>query len=226
MATGNPRPLLRRKRARDLRSSRWQVAAVLVTVVLGVMLFAASFDAYRNLTDSYQKTYDDLGFADLTVSGGDQQQFVSRARATDGVEALEQRTQADVPVQVSRTGGSEHTLVGRIVGMPASGQPSVNGVDVLSGRYLDPDDLTGVLVEKHMSDHFGLEAGATLTVLLADGPTTVTVRGTAASPEYLWPAADRQAIFSLPDEFGVMFGSECLDSRTAATAQGPQTVVR
>ena len=71
MATGNPRPLLRRKRARDLRSSRWQVAAVLVTVVLGVMLFAASFDAYRNLTDSYQKTYDDLGFADLTVSGGD-----------------------------------------------------------------------------------------------------------------------------------------------------------
>ena len=198
----------------------------MVTVVLGVLLFAASFDAFRNLTASYQKTYDDLGFADLTVSGGNQEQFSTRARSTDGVESVEQRTQADVPMQVSRADGSEHTLVGRIVGMPATGQPSVNGVDVLSGSYLDPADPTGVLVEKHMSDHFELEVGDTLTVLLDEGPTVLTVRGTVASPEYLWPAADRQALFSLPDEFGVTFGAEGLVARAPASAQVPQTMVR
>ena len=40
---------LRIKRGRDMRRQRWQFLAVLVTIVLGVMLFAASFDAYRAL---------------------------------------------------------------------------------------------------------------------------------------------------------------------------------
>ncbi len=198
----------------------------MVTVVLGVMLFAASYDAFRNLTASYQQTYDDLAFADLTVSGGDQDGFAATARAADGVDSVAQRVQADGPVQVTRSDGTVHTMVGRLVGMPAQDQPAVNAVDVLTGSYLDPADPTGVLVEKHMSDHFGLEPGDTLTVLLADGPTTVTVRGTVASPEYLWPAADRQTLFSLPDEFGVMFAAEALVARTAPSAQVAQTNVR
>ena len=59
------------KRRRDMQRQRWQFLAVLVTIVLGVMLFAASYDAYRNLEASYTDTYDRLAFADMTVTGAD-----------------------------------------------------------------------------------------------------------------------------------------------------------
>jgi len=219
---GNPRPLLRRKLRRDLAATRWQVVAVVLTVLLGVLLFAASFDAFRNLTASYQQTYDDLAFADLVISGGEQQDLADLVAAEPGVAVVEQRTQADVPVQVLRN-GEEHTMLGRLVGMPSASQPDVNRVDVLTGDYLDPADESAVLVEKHMSDHFGLGPGDTVTALLADGPRELTVRGTVASPEYLWPAQDRQSLFSLPDEFGVMFAADELIAQVPPGALVDQT---
>ncbi len=221
----SPRPLLRRKLRRDMVAMRWQVVAVVVTVTLGVLLFAASFDAFRNLTASYQQTYHDLAFADLTISGGDQRAISAGVSTTPGVASQERRRQADVPVRVPRDDG-EHSMVGRLVGMPADRQPDVDRVHVLTGDYLHPDDPRGILLEKHMADHFGLSPGDRLTALLAEGPKELTVRGTVASAEYLWPAEDRQSIFSLPDEFGVMFTSEALVAKTSPAAQVPQLVVR
>ena len=46
------------KRRRDMRRQRWQFLAVFVTITLGVMLFAASYDAFLNLESSYRFTYD------------------------------------------------------------------------------------------------------------------------------------------------------------------------
>ena len=53
-----------RKTLRDLRRQAAQVAAVLVTIMLGVGLFIASAGAFRNLSGSYGLTYDRLHFAD------------------------------------------------------------------------------------------------------------------------------------------------------------------
>ena len=49
---------------------RWQFIAVGVTVVIGVMMYAATYDSYLNLTSSYEQTYDRLSFADMTIAGG------------------------------------------------------------------------------------------------------------------------------------------------------------
>jgi putative ABC transport system permease protein len=213
--------LLRRKLRRDLARRRWQFTAVGATIVLGVMLFAASYDAFLNLTASYQRTYDDLAFADLTISGGDQGAAGALA-GTTGVAAVVQRTQADVPIAVD----ADHRLVGRMVGLPASGQPAVGRVDVMEGSYLDPAVPDGVLVERHMADHFGLEPGDTLDVLLESGPTRVEVLGSVASAEYLFPAKSRQELFSLPDDFGVLFVPEELADQAPQAARVPQTLVR
>lgn len=221
---GSPAPLLRRKLRRDLRESRWQAVAVVVTVLLGVMLFAASFDAFRNLTASYQQTYEDLAFADLTVSGGDTDGFAAQARTAPGVQDVARRVQADVPLVVPTDDG-DHTMLGRLVGLPADEQPSVNRVEVLSGSYLDPADPRVVLVESHMADHFDLTAGDTVRVLLTQGPAAVTVSGTVTSPEYLWTAKDRQEVITLPDEFGVLFASADLLAQAPAGSRVEQVLV-
>lgn len=197
-------PTLRRKLRRDLRRSLPQFLAVAVTVFIGLTLFGASRDAYGSLEASYDELFERLVFADLWVTGGDVDRFADDARALDGVEAVEVRHRADVPFRMPD--GS--TLVGRVVGYPAEGEPDVNRVLVTEGDGLDPSTPDGVLAEAHLADHFGLEPGDTFTITGASGPREVVVTGVASSTEYIWPARSRQELITTPDSFGVAFAAD------------------
>jgi putative ABC transport system permease protein len=192
--------LLERKLARDIGRRKAQFAAILVTIVIGVALFGASYDAFQNLLASYQALFDRTSFAALTIEGGDREAVAAAVRDQPGVAAVATRSTADLPLRVG-----SHDLNGRLVGLPPSGQAAVNGVLVLSGSTLDPADPTGVLVERHMADNFGLRPGDTLQFAGPNGWQTLTIRGVVSSAEYIWPARSRQEVLTLPDEFGVLF---------------------
>jgi putative ABC transport system permease protein len=85
--------ILLAKTRRDLRRRLPQFAAIGVTVMIGVLLFVASYDAYRNLDASYEHTYSRMHFADLTGSGGDTARVASAARGSEGVAGVTSRTQ-------------------------------------------------------------------------------------------------------------------------------------
>ena len=133
--------------------------------------------------------------------------------------AAAQRRVADVPVRVSG-----HKLLGRLVGLPPGGQPPIDGVIVLDGTYLSPAKPDGVLIEKHMAEHFGLRPGARLEVLGASGWRPLTMLGKAASAEYLWPAPSRQQVLVSADDFGVVFAPEALLDELPATAVTDQAL--
>ncbi len=211
---------LRHKLLRDIRTQRAQFTAVIVTIFLGVTMFAASYDSYQNLSTSYESTFTEFRFANLTVAGGDVTGFADTAAGRSGVESIELRTVADVPMQV---GGLK--LLGRVVGLPAETQPSVNQVRVASGRYLSSAQPTGVLVEEHMADHFELTPGSSFEILGPSGWQTVTTSGTASSPEYIWPARDRQELLTTPDNFGVAFVPEPLARQLAGTSTPNEAIV-
>ena len=212
--------ILRLKLRRDMRRQRGQFLAIGLTIFLGVALFGASYDAYRNLDASYQQAFTEFKFANLTITGGDTKKIAADARAADGVAAVEARTQADLPFQVGNT-----KLLGRVVGLPASGQPSVNQVDMEAGSYLSPGRPDGVLVEQHMAENFDLDPGSPVTVLDQSGAgQRLKSVGTAASVEYFWPAPSRQQIITSPDDFGVLFAPETT-ARRLAGLDGPNQVV-
>jgi putative ABC transport system permease protein len=192
-----------RKAVRDLGRRRGQFAAVVVTTFLGVALFGASFDAYRNLVVSYDTLFQRTHFADLTVSGGDLSSYVDRARKLEGVDTVTTRT---VTESYARVG--DHRFIVRLVGLPPDRQPAINQVIVLRGRYLDPQRSTGVLLEQHLADYYGLGPGDTLQVRTLFGWTELPVLGVASSPEYLWPARSRQDVLTLPQDFGVVFAPQ------------------
>ncbi len=204
---------LRHKLLRDIRTQRAQFIAVTVTIFLGVTMFAASYDSYQNLTASYESTFTEFRFANLTVAGGDVEGFAAAARSQEGVESVELRTVADIPLQV---GGLK--LLGRVVGMPADAQPMVNQVS--TANYLSIDQPAVVLVEEHMADHFDLAPGSAFEILGATGWRSVTVGGVASSPEYIWPARDRQDLITAPDNFGVAFVVESF-ARELVGVNGP-----
>ncbi|MFB4310120.1 FtsX-like permease family protein [Actinomadura sp. GTD37] len=209
------------KLRRDLRRRPAQLVSVVVLVMLGVALFGASYDAYRNLDAGYRAAFGKYRFADLTLTGGDAAAVAREAAARPGVAAAAARTVADVPLRMPDGG----TLVGRVVGLPAGSQPAVNRVKVLSGAYLDPAAPDGVLAEKHIADHAGLEPGDGVAVWDGRAWRTLSVRGAASSPEYLWPAASRQDVLPAPGSFGVLFVPEPLARQIAGTSAPNQATV-
>lgn len=208
---------LRTKLRRDLLRQWPQLAAITLTILLGTALFSASYDAYRNLVASYDKTFADQRFADLWITGGDTGAIAAAARDVAGVAAVVTRIQVDVPLRV----GSDK-LQGRIVSLPLGRQPAVGGVSLLSGDY--PDHVSdGVLVERHLADHFRLGPAAAVSVHTAMGWRDLPVAGVVSAAEYLWPAASRQEPFSLPGQFGVLYVPEPLAVEVAGT--GPNQVL-
>ncbi|MGC1210979.1 MAG: FtsX-like permease family protein [Micromonospora sp.] len=205
------------KTRRDLRRRLAQFTAVAVTVLLGVLLYVASQDAYRNLRASYDQTYARLHFADLTATGPTADRSVMDV---PGVAAVTTRTSIEVPLAI----GADK-LQGRIVGLPPDRQPAVDRVDVTAGRYLDPADPDGVLVERHAAATFGLSSGDRLRTFDGTRWRTLTVRGVAASPEYLWPARSRQDVLSDPHSFAVLFAAEPTARALAGSAAPHQTLV-
>ena len=212
--------VLETKLLREIAARRWQFAAIVMTVTIGVALFGASYDAYQNLLASYQELFDRTRFAALTVEGGDRHKVSAALAGSPGVAAIADRSTSDLPVAVGGT-----TFIGRLVGLPTARRAAVDDVLLLSGTYLEPADPSGVLVERHMADHFGLHAGSTLEIRAPDGPHQLTVRGVAASAEYIWPARSRQEILTLPDDFGVLFVPQPLLDTLPAAATTQQVLL-
>ncbi len=214
-------PTLRRKLLRDVRRTWPLFTALVVMVLLGIALYVAADNSYRNLQASYDNAFATQGFPDLFVTGGDVAGFAAAAAAEPGVQATRLRVQADLPMEVASDNGNER-FVGRIVGYPPTGTPEVASLTTLSGA--DNPGPGTVLIEEHMAGTFGLAEGDSLTLTTAAGPVEAEVAGVVASAEYLWLAPSRQQIIVPPDSFGVVFVSE-QDARAWSGAQENQALV-
>lgn len=214
-----PNRVLPKKILRDLRRRVAQVGAITATVLLGVLLFVASYDSFRNLATSYGQTYDRLHFADFTADGGDPSAIAASLRAASGVAQVAERTQADVPFAIGDT-----KLLGRVVGLSATA-PRVNDIQLTEGRLPDPDRTDQVVLEHHAADTFGLRVGGGLQVF--DGTTwqAVTISGIARSAEYLWPARNRQEILADPHAFAVAFTTQPTALHLSGQPRPNQTLV-
>jgi putative ABC transport system permease protein len=203
---------LNRKLWRDIRRNRAQFIAIAVTVFLGVAMFVASYDSYLNLDASYQATFTDFRFANLTYVGGDVETMEVSVAEVDGVESTSVRTVADHPLRVDGV-----KMLGRVVGVPAGEQALVNQLEIIEGSYLVAGEA--VLVEEHMANHFEIGPGDSVDLLLGDRWVAAEVSGVVASPEYIWPARSRQELITTPENFGVVFATE--DFTRTLTASGP-----
>lgn len=216
-STGRSR-LLRRKLRRDLGRQPAPFIAVAVTMLLGVALFGAAYDAYRNLLGSYNRVFHELSVADIWVTGGDTDAIAGEVTLIDGVSEVATRVQVDVPMRVG-----DRKLAGRIVGLPH--EPAVNDVYLLDGEEPPAGANDTVLADDHLASEFDLEPGGTVEVFTGGHWRALDVSGRASSGEYLWLARSRQEIISFPDEFGVVFAPDETVQRIVGVAPN-QVLVR
>ena len=195
------------KTLRDLRASLAQTIALIVIVMLGVASFAATVAAYRDLDTSYNRTYDDLLFADVTFAvQGAPQANVDNLRNIEGIEDVFGRLVIDTGLELpERNGETLDPIRARLIGLSAPERPGVNNVMVLEGRYFDFADETGILLDTHFAEYFNLGSGDTVSPILNGWRFEFPVVGVVASPEYLMVSPSRQEIIPSPRSFGVFF---------------------
>ena len=91
-------PALRTKLRRDIRRTWTLFTALVVMVMLGIALYGAADNSFRNLQGSYDNAFEVQGFPDLFVTGGDVEAYAAAAAQDPSVAATRMRTQADLPM--------------------------------------------------------------------------------------------------------------------------------
>ena len=202
--------VLGRKLRRDVWRQRGQFAAVIVVIAMGIAVFVAASDAYRNLNDSFDRAYATQRLPDVVLTGPAAASLAADAANLPGDPLVTSRVQADVGARVG-----EHALLGRVVSVPDGAQPDVARLAVALGP---PTGDGEVLVEQHLADHFG-SVPATRSSSSARRVATGAVSGTGLSTEYFWPARSQQEVMTSAEQFGVVFAPESLVRQLTADPQ-------
>ena len=186
-------------------------AAVIVVVAMGIAVFVAASDAYRNLNDSFDRAYATQRLPDVVLTGPAAASLAGDAPTLPGDPLVTTRAQADLGARVG-----EHTLLGRVVSVPDGTQPDVARLAVRSGQLPTGGE---VLVEQHLADHFHLQPGDTIELFGPSGWRSLRVSGTGLSTEYFWPARSQQEVMTSAEQFGVVFAPDSLVSQLAVAPQ-------
>jgi len=200
--------LLLLKNLRDLRATWAQTLALVVIVALGVASYVALIGAYRDLGTSYNRTYAQLHFADVSFDlETAPPHVVNQIAKIPGVAAVTGRlivdTGLDLPPELGGT--PKEKIRARLIGIPQDAHPAVNDVLVEQGRYLEPRDAKVALLESHFANMYHLAPGATLTPIVNGRKQPFQIVGAVASPEYLIVSASRQDVIPSARTFAVLF---------------------
>lgn len=197
--------MLDRKLLRDLWSLRAQVVSIALLLGSGVAVLVGSASTYLSLRDAQETYYRASRFADLWAD-------VERAPKTalgpiaalPGVGLAEARIVKDVRVEWER---SDLAVAGRIVSVPQGGHGSLNRLELVKGRWLDPARLEEVLVNAGFATTWGVNSGDAIRVVLNGRVQAFRVAGVVHSPEYVYAARPGNP---LPDDrtFVVLWANE------------------
>ena len=136
--------MLDRKLLRDLWIMKAQVISIALLIASGVAVFVMSVSNYLALLDAQESHYRNERFADL-FAGVKRAPLtlVNRIREIDGIGVVEPRIVE--PVRVDRP-DSDVSIAGHIISVPVRGQPLLNRLYLVEGRWIDPTHSGEVIV--------------------------------------------------------------------------------
>ena len=190
---------------RDLWSMRLQVLSIALLIAAGVAVFVMSLSNYLALVGAMETHYRNERFADL-FAGMTRAPLaiVDRLREIDGIGIVEPRVAKAVRVIREDT---NLPISGRVISLPVSGQPLLNRLHLVQGRWPDPLHPEEVIINAAYAEARAVRTGDTIDVVLNGRLQGFRVVGSALSPEFVFAT---HAAVPLPDDrnFVVLWASE------------------
>ncbi len=202
---------LNKKIWRDIKQHPGQFIAVAAIIVCASALFIGMYSLLLNLQYSKQLFYRQYRFADIWVAlERAPNTALTRVRQIEGIEQIRGRIVKDVPVDVE---DNPHSGVGRVISMPAERVPVINDIHIVSGSYFTDAQERQVIINQRFGEENDLKIGDTIEATLEGVRETLTIVGTAYSPEYVYLL--RSAEQFIPDDknFGLLFVKDSFAER-------------
>jgi putative ABC transport system permease protein len=190
---------------RDLWAMRTQVLSIALLIAAGIAVLVMSVSNYLALVGAMDAHYRNERFADLFASLRRAPiSLVERIRELGGVGVVEPRVAQ--AVRVIRE-DSQLPVSGRIISIPSSGQPLLNRLYLVEGRWIDPARPDEIIINAAYAQARTVRPGDSIDVILNGRLQAFRVVGVALSPEFVF--ATRSAL-PLPDDrnFVVLWASE------------------
>jgi putative ABC transport system permease protein len=190
---------------RDLKAMWPQVVSIALLIAAGTAVLVMSVSNYLALVAAMDQHYRNERFADLFVSlKRAPRAVVERIREIDGVGIAEPRVSEQV--RVVRP-DEDMPLAGRIISIPAGGQPLLNRLHLVAGRWIEPGRDDEIIINAAFAQARAIRLGEAIDVVLNGRLQSFQVAGFALSPEFVF--ASRSAL-PLPDDrnFVVIWAGE------------------
>ena len=201
---------LDRKLLRELWRLRGQAFAVAVVIASGVAVLVMSLSTLEALDVTTAAYYERNRFADVFANAVRAPLRVAeRVAALPGVQSVDARISRFATLDIE---GFAEPVIGRLVSIPESGEPTLNQLALRSGRWVQADRHDEVLLNEPFAEAHGLAPGARFSALINGHRRTLEVVGTALSPEFVY-ALGPGALMPDNKRFGVLWmGRESLES--------------
>ncbi len=208
---------------RDLRAHWVRVAAIALMIAIGTGAYAglSSSTTWRRISNEASFGALDMHDVRIALTAGSlapRGELIATAgtiASPDQIDGSEERLVVDVQVDAS-TPTDAILVPGAVVGVDVSGEPSVDGFYIETGRGLQPLDAGSpvALLEHNFALFYDLPAAGDLRI---SGDKSVAYVGQALTPEYFIVAPEGELFFSEAGFAGIFTSLETAQELTGHT---------
>ncbi len=199
--------VLTRKLLRDLWRRKGSLAALVVIVMIGTMIFVAYQSVYRDLYGAWSRYSSELRLCDgvidvkrapaWAVSSLEEMPGVERVRGRVSLSALIDLEDQVIPV------------AGNAISMPDSRErAALNNIRLIRGGWFSGPEADEVILDNNFAEAHGLRPGDRIKVTLLDKQHDLLVVGAATSAEFIYLIPPSGGFAPDPERYGVLYMPE------------------
>jgi putative ABC transport system permease protein len=189
---------------RELWDMRMQALAIAMVIVSGVGIFIMSLSTLDSLYETRESYYRNNHFADVFASlKRAPLSLVKRIEEIPGVDKVETRVVAYVNLDVE---GFDDPVSGHIISLPDDSRGLLNQIHLRKGRLFEPGRDNEIVLSEEFANAHKLQPGDKLHATINGRRKSLTIAGTALSPEYIYQIAPG-AMFPDYARYGVLWMS-------------------
>ncbi|MDH3981196.1 MAG: ABC transporter permease, partial [Gammaproteobacteria bacterium] len=187
---------------RELWGMRLQALAIAMVIVSGVGIFIMSLSTLDSLFETRATYYREHHFADVFANlKRAPLSLVKRIEDIPGADKVETRVVAYVNLDVE---GFSDPISGHLISLPDNSRGLLNQIYLREGRLFEPGRDNEVLVNEEFAAAHRLQPGNKIRATINGRRKTLTIVGTALSPEHIYQIAPG-AMFPDPKRYGVFW---------------------
>ncbi|MDR3598360.1 FtsX-like permease family protein [Clostridium sp.] len=186
---------------RDIKKSKGQFISILIIIILGVTFYTALNSAFKNLSNSSAKYYEEYRLADLWIDLDKAPASIKeKVEKLPNVEMVTGRIVKDASINIS---GENATL--RFITLPDIKNNVVNDINIESGRYFSGEDSNQCLLDEDFFKANDLKLGEYIYPIINGNQVKLKVIGVVKSPEFIYTLKDSSELVPDNKRFGIIY---------------------